>query len=248
MLLGHHLLEHGSRIYSRDIVVLERWHEGNGSRSHHQMVGIDVGHLVGDDILDGHPTAFEQVPHRIVEQDILVVVAGKGLGDVEASHPSEAFLLLEEEELVGLHVELTAYLAVVVDHDVVDAEGVQLLAAGKAGRTGTDDGHLRLVYLYLAFLLVAHFGQLSLMAVDATHFLDTVYLRHADAAHLAVDEHFAGSAFSDAAVEAPVAAVQTVAMHGKAGLMQCSGNGVAPASFYLFSVVNKLYRLALRDV
>ena len=148
-----------------------------------------------------------------------MVVAGQRLGNVEATHTAKLLFLLKEEELVGLHVELTTYLAVVVDDDVVDAEGVQLLAASQSGRTSTNDSHLSLIHFHLARRLRAYLGHLALSAIDAADFLHAVDFGDADAAHLSVDKHLAGPALANAAIQASVAAIQAMAVNGVAGLV-----------------------------
>ena len=248
VLLVHHLLEHSGSIDARHVVVLERRHEGNGSRCHHQILSIHVSHLARDDVLDGHAPTFQQVPHRIVQQDAFVVLADQRLGNVEATHATELLLLLEEEELMRLHIELTTYLAIVVNHDVVDAKGIQLLTAGKTGRTGTDDGHLRLVDLHLTRLLRAHLGHCHLAVAHQAHLLHAVYLGDADATHLAIDQHLTRTTLADAAVQAAVAAVKAVTVNGIACLVQGGGNGIALAAQHLVSFIHKFHHLALRDV
>ena len=121
MLLIHHLLEHSRRVHTGHIVVLKCRHKGHGTRGHYQMVSIDIANLLGDDILQGDAAAFEQVPHGIVEQDAVMAVACKGLGDVKTAHATKLLLLLKEEELVGLHIELTTLGSIVVHHDVGNA-------------------------------------------------------------------------------------------------------------------------------
>ena len=248
VLLVHHLLEHSGGINAWHVVVFKRRHEGNGSRCHHQILSIHVSHLARDDVLDGHAPTFQQVPHRIVQQDAFVVLAGQCLGDIEATHATELLLLLEEEELMRLHIELTTYLAIVVNHDVVDAKGIQLLAAGKTGRTGTDDGHLRLVDLHLTRLLRANLGHCHLAIAHQAHLLHAVYLGDADATHLAINQHLTRSALADAAVQAAVATVEAVTVNGIACLVQGGGNRIALPTQHLVSFIHKFHHLALRDV
>ena len=246
MLLVHHLLEDGGGIDARDVVVLEGGHERHGTRGDDEVVGIDVGDLLGLDILDGDAAALEEVPHRGVEEYAVVVVTGKGLGDIETSHAAELLLLLEEEELVGLHVELAADAGVAVDHQVVDAEGVELPAAGKTCGTCADDGDLCLVDLHFAGLLGESVGHILL--VELTDFADVVDWRDTDAANLAVDEHFAGAALADAALEAAWFAVDGVAVDGEACLMEGCGDGVASQTLHGLAVEQKFDNLRPGDV
>ena len=236
MLLVHHLLENGCRVHTRHIVVLEGRHEGHRTRGHHQVFGIDISHLLRHDVLDGQPRTLKDVPHRIVEQDAVVVVAGQRTGNVEASHTAVFFLTLEKEELVGLHVELPADARIVVDHQIVHPEGIQLLTAGQTRRTGTHDGHRRLVDLQRGIGMPRGSGANLLLAfVDPAHLPHPVDRSDANAAHLAVDKHLACSTLADAAFQAAVAAFKAVAVHRHAGLMQSRGYGVALASLNGFA-------------
>ena len=75
MLLVHHLLEHGSGVNARYVVVFEGWHERHGTRGHHEMLCVDVTHFAIFDVLDGDAAAFKDVPNGVVQQDAFVVVA-----------------------------------------------------------------------------------------------------------------------------------------------------------------------------
>ena len=244
----HHLLEHGGGVYARYVVVLEGRHERHGTRGDHEMLGINVSYFASDDVLDGHTTAFQQIPNGGVQQDAFVVVAGKGFGDVETTHSAEFLLLLKEEKLVGLHVELTADVGVVIDHDIADAEGVELLAAGQSRRTSADDGNLGLVNFHLSGLLLLGFGKDVGFLVDAAHFLHAIDFGDADTAHDTVYEHLTGTALADAAVEASVAAVERVAVDGITGLVKGGGDGLAPLTFNGLAFIFELHKVFLRDV
>ena len=248
VLLIHHLLEDGGGVDTRHVVILERGHKRHGTCSHDQMFGVDIRHLARDNILDSHTAAFKQIPHRIVEQDTLLAVACKGLGNIETAHAAELLLLLEEEELVGLHIELATDTAIVVNHQIADAESIQLLAAGQTCRTGTDDGHLCLIYLHLAGLMVAHFGPLVLVCSHRAYLFHTVHRGNADAAHLSVDKHLAGTALTDAAIQAAVAPVDTVTVYRIARLMEGCCYRIAFRRLHSGAVIKEFNRLALRDV
>ena len=163
-------------------------------------------------------------------------------------HTGPDWLLLEEEELVGLHVELSSDAGIVVDHDVADAEGVQLFAAGQTCGTRTDDGHLGLVNLNLTWELFLGFGKDIGLVVDGTHFLHAVDEGDADTADLAVDEHFTGAALADAAVEASVATVERVAVDGITGLVKGGGDGLAPLTFHGLAFILEFHKVFLRDI
>ena len=150
VLLVHHLLEHGCGVNTRHVIVLKHGHERHGTSSHYQMVGVDIAHLLGNDILQGDAATFEQVPHGVIEQDAVMVVAGECFGNVKTAHATELLLFLKEEELMGLHIELTTLGCVVVHHNVGDSQCSELLAACQTGRTATDDGYRSLINLGLA--------------------------------------------------------------------------------------------------
>ena len=147
VLLVHHLLEHRCGVNTRNIIVLKHGHKRHGTSGHNQMVGVDIAYLLGDDVLQGDTATFEQIPHGIVEQDAIVVVAGECFGYVKATHATELLLLLKEEELVGLHIELASLGSVVVHHNVGDSQCGELLAACQSGRAAADDGNRGLVNL-----------------------------------------------------------------------------------------------------
>ena len=197
-------------------------------------------------VLNGYATAFEEVPHGGVEKDAIVVVASESLCDVEATHAAELFLAFEEEELVSLHVELATDTGVVVDDEIVDAEGVELFAAGEACGAGTDDGDLGLVDFDFARLRVVDRGQVFF--VQLTDFVDIVDRCDADATDAAVDEHLACAALADAALEAAGATVDAVAVDRKTGLMEGGGDGVAFATLDFTAVEDKFDDIGLRDV
>ena len=197
--LVHHLLEHGGGVNARHIVVLKGWHEGHGTRGYYEMFSVHIANFLCDDVLQGDALAFQEVPNGVVQEDAFVVVASQCLGDVEATHAAELLLLLEEEELVGLHVELTADVGVIVDDHIRDAELVEFLTAGQTCRTCADDGDGGLVDLHLALWVL---GRLGLVALgNLADFLHTVDFGDADTADFAVDQHLASAAFTDAAFQ-----------------------------------------------
>ena len=173
MLLIHHLLEHSRSINARHIVIFECRHKWHCTSGNHKMLSINVSHLACDDILDSHATAFKEIPHCSVQENTLMVVARQSLRDVETTHSTEFLLFLKEEELVCLHVELTADISVVVNDYITDTERVKLLAACKSGRTRPDNGDLCFVNLNLTLLLFLgirkHIGLI----------VDWLYLLHA---------------------------------------------------------------------
>ena len=141
---------------------------------------------------------------------------------------------------MGLHQELAADLVVVVQHDVVDARLAELFAHRQAGRTGTHDGHRGLEDALGSFrrLVAGNLGEtLHAGAADALH---AVHLGDADAADVAVHDHFAGTAFADAALHRTVAVFQAVVMDGEARLVQGGGDGLAPLALDLAAFVFKI--------
>ena len=234
----HHLLDDGGGIDAWQVVVLKGGHERERARRHDEEVSIHEEDAAVLHVLGGHALAFEDVPHGAVEQDTGMVVAGERLGDVETAHATVLLLLLEEEELVGLHGELSANAVVVVDDDVGDAELVELLAAGEAGRTRADDGNLGLIDFRGG--AVAFAGSLGQMVVgNLLHLFHAIDEGDADALHHAVDEHFAGTALADTAVHAALTALQTVAVDGEACLVQGRRDGVTFRGLHLLTLVLK---------
>ena len=176
-------------------------------------------------------------------------VAGKRLGNVEAAHAAEFLLFLEEEELVGLHLELAADGVVVVEHQVVDARLVELFADGQAGRSGADDCHGGTVDLFLVLQdgggAVDHREALLSDAPDFPHAVD---LGDADAADVAVDEHLAGAAFADAALHGALAVFQAVVVDREAGLVQGGCDGLAFLAADLLSFKYEFVEIFLGDI
>ena len=183
------------------------------------MIGIHISHLASDNILNSHTAAFKQIPHSVVQQNTLVVLARQRLSDIKSAHTAELLLLLKEEKLVGLHIELTTNPGIIVYHDIIYPKGIQLLAACQACRTRTDDSHLGLVHLHLSRFLIPHARQLAFAAVDATNLLNTVDQCHTYTAHLAVDQHLAGSTLAYTTVKTTVTAVQAVTVYRETCLM-----------------------------
>ena len=242
----HHLLDDGGGIDARQVVVLKYRHKRNRTSGHHQIFGIHVVDAAIFQILDGHAGTFEQIPNGGVEEDAAVVVAGQRLGDVETTHAAVQFLFLEEEELVGLHVELAAHALVVVDDDVADTLFVEHLAAGQSRRTGTDDDDLGLVNL---LGLLFRFGALREVVLgNLLHLLHTVHRGDAYSLDDAVHQHLAGTALADAALEGALASVDAVAVDGKTSLVQGCSNGVALVSRHLLSVKGKNDFFRFRNV
>ena len=105
-----------------------------------------------------------------------------------------------------------------------------MLAASQTGRATTDDGYRGLVDLGLASSAGLSLGHVVLG--NLAHLFHTVNAGDADAAHLSVDEHFAGTALADAALQAAVAARGAVAVHNKSCLMKGGGYGFTLLSAY----------------
>lgn len=246
--LVHHLLEHGGGVHARNIVVFESRHERNGACGYHQVVGIDIGNIARLDILDGYAAALEQIPNGAVEENALVAIASQGACDIETAHAAETLFLFEKEKLVGLHIELAADAGVIVNHQIVDTESVELLAAGEAGGAGTNNGHLGFVNLHIARLLGNDVGNFVDGRLYVVHFMYTIDKRNTNTAYLAVDHHFASSTLADAAVEAAVATLNAVAVDGETCLVESGGNGVAFATLDWLTIINEFYNLALRNV
>ena len=235
----HHPLDHGGGVDSGHIVVLEGRHEGHGSSGDDQLVGIHIEDLVGSDILDRQPLAFEDIPDHRVQHNALVRLPGQSPGYIESPHPSETLFLLEEEELMGLHQELTAYLAVAVDYQTVHALFQQLLADCQTGRSGTDNGHgspVDLLFLLHAVLLCDQNTLEAAVGAEPGELPDTVHLGYADTADLAVHEHLTGTAFADTALHGPLAVVETETVYRTAGLVQGGGYGLPPLPCYCFTL------------
>ena len=246
MFLIHHLLEHGGSIDARHVVVLEGGHKRHGASGHDEVVSINIGNLLRINILDGYAAAFEQVPHDAVEQYAAVVVAGKGLGDVETAHSAKLFLFFEEEELVGLHIELAADAGIAIHHYITDTKSIKLLTASQTGRTGTDDCNLGFVYLDFARLRNDCIGHI--VPLQLADLFDIVDRSDADASYAAIDQHLAGTALADAALQAARLAINAVTVNRIASLMQSSGNGVTFTALNLLAIEAEFNNLTLWDV
>ncbi len=252
--LVHHLLEDGGSVDAGEVVVLEGRHEGHGARCHDEKLGVDVAHLTVDEVLHGNARSLEDIPHGGVQQDAVLTVTRKGLGYVEATHAAIFLFLLEEEELVGLHIELAADTRIAVDDEVVDAKSIQLLAAGKTGRTRADNGDLGLVDLHSLSRLLRTFWRFESntrkvgFVGDSTHLADTVNSSDTDAAHATVDQHLAGAALADAALKGAVAALQRVAVDGESRLVEGLGDSVTFAPLDGLAFKKEFDDVGLRDV
>ena len=108
--------------------------------------------------------------------------------------------------------------------------------------------NLGLVDLHLAGLLLLGLGENGVLLVDAAHFLDAVDFGDADTADLAIDQHLAGTAFANTAVEASVAAVERVAVDGITGLVKGCGDGLAALTFDGLAFILEFHKVFLRDV
>ncbi len=222
--LVHHLLHNGGGEDTGKVVVFEGRHEGYGPGGHDQVFSIDVIDLFRADVFDGNASALEDIPYRRVEEDPFLALAGQRFGNVEPAHAAEFLLLLEEKELVGLHQELAADTVVIVDHDIGHLVAVQLFPGGQSGRTGANDSHGGTVNFYCGVPVNGHPVRCMIMG-DFFHFLHPVDAGYADPLHLAVDQHFAGTAFTDPAFEAALAVTEAVTVHRIAGLVEGSGDG-----------------------
>ena len=155
---------------------------------------------------------------------------------------------------MGLHVELSADAGVAVDDKIVDAEGIQLLAAGQTRGAGTDNGHLGFVHLHRLRRLLGTLRRLEGdarqvgLVGDGAHLAHAVHGGDADAAHAAVHQHLAGAALAYAALQRTVTAVQAVAMHRKTSLVQRLGYRVALLGHHLVAFEHEFGLLPLRDV
>ena len=138
---------------------------------------------------------------------------------------------------MGLHQELTAYLAVAVDYYTVHALFQQLLADCQTGRTGTDNGHgspVDLLFLLHSVLLCNQNALEAAVGAEPCDLPDSVHLGYADTADLAVHEHLASAAFADTALHSPLAVVETETMYRTAGLVQGGGDGLPLLPCYCF--------------
>ena len=150
-------------------------------------------------------------------------VSGESPGDIESSHPAEAFLLLEEKELVGLHQELPSDLTVAVYDQAVHTLLKQFLADSQTCRTCTDNGHSRPVDLPFFLSAVPFSDKHTLKTAVRTEPGDLAYPVHlsdTDTADPAVDEHLAGSALADTALHSTLAVLQTETVYRIPCLMQ----------------------------
>ena len=218
VLLIHHLLEHSGGVNARHVIVLKHRHERHRTSGNHQMVGIDVAHFLSDDVLKCYATTFEQVPHGVVEQDAVMIVAGESLRDVKTAHATKLLLFLKEEELMCLHIELAALGGVVVNHNVGYSKCGELLAASQSRRTTANDGNRSFVNLSLMGFTGFALGHVVLG--NLANLLHAVNTRDADAAHLTVDKHFAGTTLADTALQTAVTTGSAVAVHNKSCLMK----------------------------
>ena len=242
----HHPLHDGGGIDARQVVVLEGGHEGERAGGHHELVRIDIEDLLRSYILDGEALTLQDVPDDTVQEDAFPGVAGEGFGDVEAAHAAELPLLLEKEELVRLHPELAADGVVVVDHEVIDPRLAELLADGEAGRTRADDGDGGLVHPLRRPGIRGHdLGEA--VGPGAVHLFHAVHLGDADAADVAVHDHFARAALADAALHRAVAVLQAVVVDGESGLVQGGGDGLALLSGDGMSFKDKRMQILLRN-
>ena len=211
MLLIHHLLEHGSGVDSRHVVVFEGWHEGHSTRGHHEILRINVGHLTSNEILHSNAWPFQDIPHCGVQQDAFLAVSCKSFSNIKASHAAIFFLLLKEKELVGLHIELSSDTWITVNDKVINTKGIQLLTTSKSGRACADDSHLGLVDLHRLGCLLrtgrrlkGDSRKIGFMS-DGTYLTDAIYSSDTDATHAPVDQHLASAALADAALQRAVA-------------------------------------------
>ena len=222
----HHPLDHRCSVHARQVVVLEGRHEGKGSRGHHKRICLNVKDFLRGDILHCQAFPLQDIPDYAVQDNSFLGVSGKVFGYVEPAHAAQLLFLLEEEELVRLHPELTAHGAVVVDDQIVHPGLVQLFPDRQAGRPGADDSHRRPVHLLGCRILRGRLNLGKRVDSDAFHLLDTVHRRDADTADVPVHEHLAGAALADAALHGAPAAFQAVMVDRKARLVQRSRDGL----------------------
>ena len=233
----HHLLDDCCGINTRKVVVFENWHKRNSTGSHYKMFGIDVEDASVAEILACYAFAFEQVPNCGVEEDVAVVVASKRFCDVETTHSAVNLLLLEEEELVRLHIELTANSFVVIDNYVGNAHFVEFLTASQTSRTSTDDYNLSLVNLACFVLRFDDLREIVLR--NFANRLNAIDRSYADTLYFSIDQHLAGTAFADAALEAALASVDAMTVNREARLMQGCCNSITFLSCNLLTIILK---------
>ena len=173
-----------------------------------------------------------------------MVVAGKGLGNIKATHSTKFLFFLEKEKLVCLHQKLSADFIVVVDHDVVHTMLVQLFATSQSGRASPNNGHLGFKNLHRLFRVYL-FGNRSVVLRNFFNLTHAINLGDANSFYLSINQHFAGTTFTDATFQRTVSVSQTVAVHRKPRLVQGSSNGKpffaldglpVESEFYLFNL------------
>lgn len=209
------------------------------------MKGIHIEYLLSCDIFYYQSVAFEDLPYHRIQDNATLVFSGKGLGDVESSHSAEFLLFFEEEELVGLHQELAAYLAVVVYYQVAYLLFVEFFPYCKPGGTCSDYCNSGFVYLYFSFMFFLFFRKVGVG--DALYIFDSVCLGYTDPPHFPVYKHLTCPAFAYAAFQCAFSVVQTVFVNNESCLVKGCCYGEAFAALHFLSFKSKLGILFFRD-
>lgn len=149
-----------------------------------------------------------------------MIFPSEGSCDIEASHTAEFLLLLEEEELVGLHKELPADLVVVIDDDIGYIVLLEDFPGCKTGRPGADDGNLAAIDIGPGIDIGGNEGRMVVIGKLAD-LLHPIHLGDTYPPHLSVDQHLACTALSNTAFQAAFTFAQAMAVHGKASLVKC---------------------------
>ena len=244
----HHLLDDSRGVYAGKVVILESRHERNRTGCDYQGAGLHIEGFTGLYVLDHQPSVFKDITYGRIQEYAAVILSGKVCGDIETTLVTESLLFLEEEEAVGLHQELTSDLCVGIHHDAVDSEFAESLTAGKSGRTGADDGHIRDIYLRSRLRELDPGIGIVAACLDFSDFAHVIDLGHTDTLNFPVHKHLAGAALAYTAVHRTVAPVDTVAVHRKSCLMESRGYGLSSGSLDLNTVVDKTGLFSFRNM
>jgi len=196
------------------------------------VVGLNKVDFIRSDIFNRNALVLENVPYGAVQKNTLGVIAGQGFGNLEASHSAKLLLLFKEEELVGLHVELSANCCVVINHNVLNTMLKQQLACRQAGRPGANDGHGGFINPG-AVQLISRFYARCIVLGYFTNLLNPINRGNANTFNLTIYQHLACSTLAYTAFEATFPIFETVAMNRISCLMKrrCNGKSFCPLYF-----------------
>ena len=149
---------------------------------------------------------------------------------------------------MGLHQELTTNFTVIVNYEVLDSGFVKLFTYCKPGRSCSNNCNSRFPYFYLFSVTLNQKSILrKIRFVNSFYIFDLIHLGYANASNFSVNQHFACTTFSNAALHCALSVLKTVFVNNFSGLMQCCRNRKPSLTVYFLPFEDEFHSILRRN-